>query len=195
MKKATSLILVLAMSLALCIPAFADEGEIPVDSAADVEIAYNEEAEMLEDDIARNNKPPRALHDLSKKSYEMAGTFDSSIYTLYYFKPDANGKISYSVDLTFVDEVEIEDGDEDKYLPTLTVECWDRTDNKLAIATTFKSKSNIVRPFFPTISSGNRAITGLNPDHEYYFLFRKDMWFRNANITGVIWHSDKSLGL
>lgn len=190
MKKMISLILALAMSLVLCVPAFADEGKISVDSAADAEIAYNEEeAEMLESDITRDFQPPKTYHDLSKKSYEINGTFDTSIYTLCYFKPDANGKISYSVDVEFINEVE------ELQLPTLTVECWDRTEKKQVTTTTFKSESKIIQPFFSIIRSGDRAITGLNPDHEYYFVFSKQMWFRNANITGIIWHSDKYLGL
>lgn len=172
MKKMISLVLALAMSLVLCVPAFADEGELAVDLAADVEIAYNEEAEQLErlesDITPRDNKPPEKEHDLSKTSYEISGTFDSSIYTLCYFKTDANGKISYSVDLEFIDEVE------EQYLPTLTIELWDRSTKEQVATDTFKSKKN-VWPFLPIIRSGDRAISGLNPNHEYYFVCKRKM--------------------
>ncbi len=143
MKKMISLILALAMSLVLCVPAFADEGKISVDSAADAEIAYNEEeAEMLESDITRDFQPPKTYHDLSKKSYEINGTFDTSIYTLCYFKPDANGKISYSVDVEFINEVE------ELQLPTLTVECWVRTEKNKSPQQPLNQSQRLYNRFF-----------------------------------------------
>ena len=57
MKRIISMVLILAMSMALCIPAFADESEIPTDSAAepvsDMRIMY--QTGMSENGIARDS--------------------------------------------------------------------------------------------------------------------------------------------
>lgn len=183
MKRFISMMLVLTMSLVLCAQAFAVERDIPTDSAADVEIVYNaEEAERLESDITRNAQPPKEYFDLSKRSYSVDGTFEVSIYSLCYFKPNADGKIYYSVVLTWEEEF-----GEYPILPTMTVECWDRTTGKRATSTTFESKTN-VWPFVPVMDSGSRTVSGLNTDHEYYFVFRKDITGSLARITGTISH-------
>lgn len=89
MKRIISMVLILAMSMALCIPAFADESEIPTDSAAepvsDMRIMY--QTGMSENGIARDKNPPRQYYDLSQGSYPVDGTFEVSIYSARYFKP------------------------------------------------------------------------------------------------------------
>lgn len=183
MKRFISMILALVMSLVLCVPAFAAESEIPTDSAADVEIVYNaEEAGLRESDITRDANPPRQYYDLSKGSYSVDGTFDVSIYSARYFKPNADGKINYSVVLTWEDEFDVY-----PLLPTMTVECWDRTTKKQVTEATFESETD-VWPFVPVIFSNSRTISGLNTDHEYYFVFRKDVPGSLARITGTISH-------
>lgn len=183
MKKFISMILALVMSLVLSLPAFAVESEIPTDSAANVEIVYDaKEVGMTERGITRDAKPPREYYDLSKGSYSVDGTFDVSIYSARYFKPNADGEIRYSVVLTWEDEFDVH-----PVCPGMTVECWDRTTKKQATETYFESKTN-VWPFVPVVSSNNRVISGLNPDHEYYFVFRKDIPGAVARITGTISH-------
>lgn len=183
MKKMISLILALVMSLALCAPAFAVEGEISIDSASDVEIVYNaEEAERLESDITRDDRAPREYHDLSKEPWYVDGTFEVSIYSARYFKPNANGKINYHVTVEFLEEFP-----EYPLLPTMTVECCDRTTKRQVTETTFESKID-VWPFVPRIDSGDRTISGLNTDHEYYFVFRKDIYGVDASVIGTISH-------
>lgn len=183
MKKMISLILALVMSLILCVPVFAAEGEIPTDSASDTKIVCDvEKAESLESDITRDAKPPRQFHDLSESSYSIDGTFDTSIYTLCYFKPNSYGKIRYYVWVEWESEFT-----QYPLLPTMTVECWDRTTGERVTSTTFESKTDRW-PFVPIIYSGDRVVSGLNTDHEYYFVFRKDIPYANASVTGTISH-------
>ena len=184
MKRIISMVLILAMRMALCIPAFADESEIPTDSAAepvsDMRIMY--QTGMSENGIARDKNPPRQYYDLSQGSYPVDGTFEVSIYSARYFKPNANGKINYSVVLTWEEEFDVY-----PILPTMTVECWDRTTGKKATETTFEAQTN-TWPFVPVIYSNNRTISGLNTDHEYYFVFRKSITGVLARVTGTISH-------
>ena len=175
--------LALVMVLVLCVPAFAAESDIPSDSPGDSEILYNtEETEIPKSDIVRDANPPSSYYNLSQGPYSVDGTFEISIYSARYFKPNANGKINYSVVLTWQEEFSVY-----PYLPTLTVECWDRTNNMQVTEATFESTTN-VWPFVPVISSGNRIVSGLNTNHEYYFIYRKDIPGAIARITGTISH-------
>ena len=133
-------------------------------------------------DVTRDAKPPREYYDLSKGTYTVDGTFEISIYSACYFKPNKDGKIHYSVVLRWQEEF-----GEYPILPTLTVECWDRTTNKQVSEATFESETT-KWPFVPVIYSDNRVVYGLNTDHEYYFIFRKDIPGVIAEITGTIWH-------
>lgn len=72
-------------------------------------------------------------------------------------------------------------------LPTMTVECWNRTTGNRATTSTFESETDHW-PFVPVVFSNARLISGLNPDHEYYFIFRKDIPGALARITGTISH-------
>lgn len=183
MKSFVSVILALAMTLVLCIPAFAAECETATDSAAEVEIIYNtEELGIPESGITRDARPPREFYDLSHMSYSVNGTFEVSIYSAYYFKPNEDGELRYNVVVTWENEFEV-----GPLLPTMTVECWDRTTGNQATTKTFESETDHW-PFLPVIPSGNRLISGLNPDHEYYFIFRKDITGVLATVTGTISH-------
>ena len=183
MKKIISMMLALVMSLLLCAPAFATESESPTDSAAEVEIMYNtEEVGMTESGITRDAKPPREFYDLSKYSYSVDGTFEVSIYSARYFKPNEDGELRYNVVLTWEEEFA-----EYPYLPDFTVECWDRTTGKQATTKTFESETDHW-PFLPVIPTGDRLISGLNTDHEYYFIFRKNISGVLARVTGTISH-------
>ena len=188
MRRFISMMLVLVMSLVLSAQAFAVERDIPTDSAAGIEAAgieivgNSEGAERLESDIARNAQRPKEYHDLSKLSYSVDGTFEVFIYTLCYFKPNASGKINYSVVVTWEDEFS-----EYPILPSMTVECWDRTTGKQVTTATFESETD-VWPFVPVMRSGSRTVSGLNTDHEYYFVFRKDITGALARVTGRISH-------
>lgn len=178
-----SMILTLAMSLALCVPAFAAENGIPTDSMEDAETMYNaEEVGMTERGITRDARPPREFYDLSKGSYSVDGTFEVSIYSARYFKPNEDGELRYSVVLTWENEFDVYPD-----LPDLTVECWDKTTGKQATTTTFESETDHW-PFLPVIPTGNRLISGLNTDHEYYFIFRKNIPGALATVTGTISH-------
>ncbi len=183
MKRFISMILALVMSLILCVPAFAVERKTPTDSAADEGLMYNtEEVGMSESSITRDAKPPREYYDLSEGSYSVDGTFEISIYSARYFKPNEDGEIRYSVVVAWEDEFGVY-----PILPTMTVECWDRTTGKKATEASFESYST-EWPFVPVISSGKRVVSGLNTDHEYYFVFRKDIPGTIARVTGTISH-------
>lgn len=182
-KRFMGMVLTLAMSLVLCVPAFAAEGKIPTDSAIDTRImCATENVGLSESGITRDANPPRQYYDLSQGTYSVDGTFEVSIYSARYFKPNAAGKINYSVVLTWQEAFEVY-----PILPTMTVECWDRTENERVTQVTFESTTN-VWPFTPVIFSNSRVISGLNPDHEYYFVFRKDITGALARITGTISH-------
>lgn len=183
MKRFFGMALALVMSLTLCVPAFAAENEIPTDSAVDEGIMYTtEEVGVTERGITRDARPPREFYDLSDGSYSVDGTFDVSIYSARYFKPNENGELRYNVVLRWEDEFSVA-----PLLPTMTVECWNRTTGNRATTSTFESETDHW-PFVPVVFSNARLISGLNPDHEYYFIFRKDIPGALARITGTISH-------
>ena len=103
-------------------------------------------------------------------------------FSARYFKPNEDGELRYNVVLRWEDEFDVA-----PLLPTMTVECWDRTTGDRATKSTFESETDHW-PFVPVIFSNARLISGLNPDHEYYFIFRKDIPGALARITGTISH-------
>lgn len=183
MKRFFGMALALVMSLTLCVPAFAAENEIPTDSAVDEGMMYTtEEVGMTESGITRDARPPREFYDLSNGSYSVDGTFEVSIYSARYFKPNEDGELHYNVVLTWQEEFA-----EYPYLPNFTVECWDRTTGRQATTKTFEAETTHW-PFLPVIPTGARIISGLNTDHEYYFIFRKNITGALATVTGTISH-------
>lgn len=183
MKRFISMILTLVMSLTLCVPAFAVESEVSSDSATNEGIMFNtEEVGMTESGITRDAKPPREYYDLSKGVYTVDGSFEISIYSARYFKPNENGKIRYSLTVSWLEEVNTY-----PLCPTMTIECWDRTTGERASKDTFESMTDHW-PFRPVIYSGNQTVSGLNTDHEYYFIIRKDVPGSRATVTGTIEH-------
>lgn len=152
----------------------------PADVATDVEIVYDAtNSETIGNDNLRGANKPTEFFDLSKKDYNIDGTFDTRIYTSYYFTPNEDGEIYYSISIRWSEECF--DG------RVGTVVCWDKTTNREVTRKSFEVQPENT-PYTPVVRTGNRRVYNLNPDHEYFFCFEKTFDTVKANVTGTITH-------
>lgn len=134
--------------------------------------------DIIVESIGRGASIPKDFFNLDGQDYWVSGTYDTTIYTSYYFYPNASGELywSFSFEWTGVN-----------YLQKMArVELWDKTDNKLVNSADFYMLKNNDGTYGPWIHTGNWRFFDLNPVHQYYFRFSKTWDGINANVIGVV---------
>lgn len=130
-------------------------------------------------DVSRGSKKPTKFYNLNGADYDVDGTFDVSTFTAYYFNPNADGKLYYNLVVDWEESYAVQKG--------AGVECWDKTTNKLKTTASFKMKVNSDGLYGPTVETGNRVISNLDPTHDYYLRIYKSTDSVVAHVTGTIW--------
>lgn len=104
-------------------PAFAAELEAgPKSEPCDIVLPYNPaQADSMVNGDTRDASIPSKFYNLDGQNYYVNGTFRTTIYTSYYFYPNANGEFWYNMTFTWV-EPRATQGQ-------ATVQCWDKTTN------------------------------------------------------------------
>lgn len=182
-RRVLSAILAVIMTLTMTAPAFALEVAYePTTAPCDEERIYDSaQADIIEESYARDANKPTAMFNLDGKDYHVNGTFNTTIYTSYYFYPNAQGELFYN--MTFQWQVETAG------FPNLRgakVECWDKTQNKRVTEDKFDMKLQANGLYSTVIETGGWRVYNLDPTHQYYFRFTKSFDGINANVTGVI---------
>lgn len=175
-KKLLSLLLALAMCLSLSVPAFAAV-DLPAVGTPPLS-ANNIQFETVTIEV-RGSRPPEALYNLNGQTYTINGLFDTSIYTEYYFLPNADGKLYYNVTVTWPNQYNNVRG--------IRVECWNADTGNRVSNVSFEMQQNSDNSYGPTVSSGPRVISGLSNTSHYYFRFVKATDGIDATITGTIY--------
>lgn len=184
-KRIMSLVLALVMCVGLVVPAFASEVvcEGPLDSS-DREVIYDSmQAHILQESHARDANPPKNMFNLNGAVYSLDGEFDTSVYTNYYFYPNADGRLCYNVTFKWS---ATEHGMATQR--SAHVDCWDKTLNKLvASSIDFPLELNDYGLYGPTVKTGARNFYNLDPTHQYYLRFVKTPDGFLATVKGTIY--------
>ena len=175
-KKLLSLLLALAMCLSLSVPAWAAE-TLPVEGVQPI-VVGNMEIEPPPIEIY-GAKPPKNLYNLNGQSYPINGLFDTSIYTEYYFLPNADGELYCNVTVRWPNKYNNVRG--------MSVECWNKTTGKCVSDNSFEMRQNSDGSYGPAVYSGTISLSGLNSTNFYYFRFTKATDGIDATITGTIY--------
>lgn len=155
----------------------------PTDSKSDATRDFDPtNADVLHEvsPLARGASAPTSLYNLDNNDYSASGTFKIKLYSSYYFYPDENGKLYYEFTVTWPNSYMVQKG--------ITVECWDKTDNKKVTSTSFSmTASGPEQLYGPAVSTGSRVISNLNTEHTYYFAVSKTSDAISATLEGTIW--------
>lgn len=142
-------------------------------------LIYNpDQADVLLPPNARGAKVPTTMYNLDGQDYAVSGTFDTTIYTEYYFYPNANGVLYWNFTFTWQNVSVTE-----KYV---AVQCWDKTENRMVAESTFALGENADGTYGPAVTTGSWRTYDLDPTHQYYYKFTKSFDGFNAIVTGTI---------
>lgn len=180
-KKFLAVLLTVCMILTTAVPAFAAEVDAePMTAPSNVKRIFDpSQADIIRNDLVRGAKKPTQLFNLDGANYYVDGLFDTTIYTSYYFYPNADGELYYSLTFQWEESVGTE--------RSVGVECWDRTTNSLATSNSFSLAKNSNETYGPSVSTGSWRIYNLDSTHQYYFRFTKSFDGIDANVTGTIY--------
>lgn len=173
-------VLMSCMVLSLFVPAFAAAAPgVPGTEPCDAVLTYDPtQTGGLISEKTRGAKAPTEMYNLDGKNYSVNGTFDTTIYTSYYFYPNADGELFYN----FTFEWSVPKGAQ----VGVSVECWDKTDGKRVTENKFLLPENEDGSYGPIFNTGSWRIYNLNPTHQYYIRFTKSFDGFNAQVTGTI---------
>lgn len=186
-----SALLSVVIVLNMVVPAFAldprqGSASVPSDEPSDGGIYFDPTQigviDIIEESYMRDGNRPTKFHNLDGQPYGVEGTFDTSIYTSYYFYPNAQGKFYYNMKFEWqvanISGFAVQRG--------AGVECWDRTTHRKVTDATFEMKLQANGSYSLVIETGNRVVSNLDPTHQYYFCFTKAHDGYNALVTGTI---------
>ena len=179
-KKLVAGILMSCMAFTLSVPAFAAEdvaaqGTKPCVETVAIDSAQNEDSVVIE---PRGAKKPTKMWNLDGQDYHVSGVYDTTIYTEYYFYPNADGKIYYEFTFTWQEPRGVQ--------VAASVEWWDKTTGKQVSDDNFNLPLNPDGSYGPSVSTGPWYAYGLDPTHQYYIRFTKAFDGVDATVTGTI---------
>lgn len=179
-RKFLTVVLGVCMTFTLSVTTFATElDDGPKSEPCDIILPYDPaQADSMVVGATKGAKVPNEYYNLDGRDYNVKGNFDTTIYTSYYFYPNADGEFWYNMTFTWETTRGVQG--------QATVECWDKTTGKMATQDIFKMSDNGDGTYGPTIETGGWHVYKLNPTHQYYFRFTKSFDGVHADVTGTI---------
>lgn len=151
----------------------------PMEEPSDVNLVFDPaRADIMEVDISRGAKPPKDMVNIDGEPYDVEGLFDTTIYTSYYFYPNANGELYYDFTFTWQETCATQRGACVKFIDMETQKC--------VLESPYDMSENSDGSYGPVIETGGRKVYNLNPTHRYYIHFTKSFDGVNATVTGTI---------
>lgn len=173
MKKIVAIVAVIAAICSLSAPAFALE---PNNYA---EVEFNPTNAYAEEVVPYGAKAPTQEYNLNGASYSVDGNFKTTIYTAYYFAPNARGELSFNLDFTWTSQSAVQ--------KAATVHLYSTSSNKEIQSWEYFMEENADGNYGPVVSTGVKKITNLDPSQKYYFWFTKTTDSQLVDVTGEIW--------
>ncbi len=187
-RKMVSLLCAVMMMFTMAVPAFASEAMCePVTNPSDRLMIYNpNQIRTIEASITRGRDKPDEMFNLDGEDYFVNGIFDSSVYTSYYFYPNAEGKLGFIFTFIWETPRPFEDGFPNQR--GVSVICCDLSDKGKEVSTAnFDMELQSNGLYNPIIRTGYWNFYNLNPTHKYCLLFSKGDHGINAEVLGYIY--------
>ena len=183
-KRALTLLLALVMCLSLATPAMAET--LSTDSLPFGTVQTNDGLDIsIQDDfsgsenLTRGARIPTQEYNINGSDYRVNGIFDTTIYTEYYFAPDATGFLKF--------DLAVDWGQSYSYMRSISVTLWDRTaGSKVSTLKYYTEENTYTGLYEPTVYTGEIRFFTLDATHKYYLHISKTTDSINASITGTI---------